>query len=240
MASSNGRGVPRSDPNPPGPMSVILPIIRGAVGQVPGIGPFFSELLGAFVAVPAERRLREWQAEVWNAIEQLDVRIAGTLERLQQDPAFFDTLITTSQIAMRQHQAEKHKALLAALINTALAQPSDEIERILFLGFVDRLSVAHMRLLDYLDDPRSWNARHPDAPAMPATRGALFQLSGCGVFLPKDVGDQVFRDLESFGLLRPWPPAPVHEAERFDERRSTELGRRFLTFIRHPVDLERP
>jgi hypothetical protein len=81
-------------------------------------------------------------------------------EELRENDGFITTVFEASQIASRNHEKEKLDALRNAVVNSGLpTAPVDPLKQ-MFLTWVDRFTVWHLRILAVLDNPKDWFAKH--------------------------------------------------------------------------------
>lgn len=66
-----------------------------------------------------------------------------------------DVTLQASVIALRTSQKEKLEALKNAILNIANGQNVDESLQIMFLSFIERFTVWHIRLLELFQIPRN-------------------------------------------------------------------------------------
>ncbi len=138
--------------------------------------PAASELFEYFVTPPLQKRLDAWREDVAEALRQLESGKGINLTKLQSDEHFISILMQTTTIAMRNHQAEKLRALKNAIINSAIPSRPKEDLHLVFVRFIDELTPIHIKLLSFLaqekmtlKDLKSYpqlysvfNKKHPD------------------------------------------------------------------------------
>jgi hypothetical protein len=145
-------------PDKPSGKDRIFQVALAAVSAVPGAGGPLQILLENIFAEPLERRRVKWFKELSFIIEQIQERVDGfDLEALSSNEVFITTVMHASQIAMRNHQNEKLKALRNAVLNSGLPSPPSEDEQSIFLYLVDRLTSWHLRILSLLG--RLWKTQ---------------------------------------------------------------------------------
>ncbi|HET7057475.1 MAG TPA: hypothetical protein VFI05_02010, partial [Nitrospiraceae bacterium] len=84
-------------------------------------------------------------------------RVEGlTTEKLAANETFVTVAMQASQMAIRNHQKEKLRALRNAVLNSALPNPPQEDEQMIFLRLVDQLTPWHLRVLRLFNDPVEW------------------------------------------------------------------------------------
>jgi len=112
--------------------------------------PAASELFEHFVTPPLQKRLDAWREDVAEALRQLESGKGIDLTELQSDEHFISILMQATTIAMRNHQAEKLKALKNAIINSAISSRPKEDLHLIFVRFIDELTPTHIKLLSFL------------------------------------------------------------------------------------------
>ncbi len=162
-----------------------------------------NELFQAIITAPLQKRQAEWMESVADGLRSLQEVRESDLEALAENDAFLDTVLQASQAAIRTVQQDKLEALRNAVLNSALPNPSDEALRQMFVSMVDAFSGLHVRLLQFLDCPRSWFEKHglrlPNEP--PQTLWALIQRAMPDLEPQKAICEHVCRDLNSRQLL---------------------------------------
>lgn len=214
-------------PQDDGTHSVGLALIRSALAGFEA-GTVIGELLGVFTP-SYERRLAKWRDDVALALMDL-LRRTGQMERnwqrLQSDERFLSTLMTATRIAVATHAAEKLEALRNAVVNVAAGIDVDEIERQLFLRYVDELTELHLKILA---DPRSrfgvdqQLARQVQADLI--GRGLKFERKG-EQKIPIDSGPNSVR--KGF-ITVPTGRRSLRSSE------VSPMGKRFLKFLESPT-----
>jgi len=225
-------------PKPTGADTAHL-VVKAAISAIPTLGGPAAELFAALIAPPLERRRQAWMEEVAEALRRLENQRKVSIEELQEDETFIDTLLHASQAAMRTHQQEKRDALRNAVLNSALPNPPDESLRLVFLSLVDQFTVWHLRLLKLFQDPEGWAKKHN------RNYGSIY-MGGLSSILEiaypelrgrREFYDQVWRDLYLRGLVNTESLHTMMTATGLMTKRTTDLGDRFLKFIEEPEDL---
>ena len=158
------------------------------------------------------------------------------LNALQENDEFLDTVLQASQVALRSHQEEKREALRGAILNTAIGDSPGEALRLMFIGFVDYFTELHLRILVLFDNPPAFYERE-DRQAPDLYMGglahiledALPELSGS-----RAIYDQIWTDLYQRGLVNTDGLHTTMTGHGLLASRTTDLGKRFLSFIREP------
>lgn len=211
-------------------------VVRAGLSAIPVIGGSAVELLNRLITPPLERRLVRWREEVGEGLRQLEQKRGVELEVLGQDEAFVDTVMHASQAAMRNSQEEKRSALRNAVLNAALPEAPEASLREMFIGWIDDLTVWHLRILKLFENPTSWAERHgiqyPGAFSRSLAQileAAIPEMRG-----RRSIYDQVWQDLNQRGLVNTSSLQGMMTADGALARRTTDLGDAFLRFIEEP------
>lgn len=208
---------------------------KAAISIIPYVNGAILEAFKRFD--PVEKRQLRWRDEVTEAINRILNDFQRPIEDLAQDQAFVSSLMTATEIAVRNHQEEKIGALRNALVSCASPSYSDYDFNARMLLLIDELGVADVALLH----------------AIQLHELALSKLKNLDLVFAKlcEVSDQqldrytfraIFQDLQSKFLVS------LGDVEDIDEFRSkqvslvteesgvrpvtiTDLGIKFLRFI---------
>jgi len=215
-------------------------VARAGLGAIPVAGAAATELLNAIVSPPLERRKNEWMQRVGEALRKLEQQSGIDLEELQDNDAFLDIAMHTTQVALRNSQDEKLLALRNAILNSAMPNPPEESLQQIFIDFVDILTVWHLKLLDLVRGPKEWAERHQHTfPNISAggfssiLESAFPELRG-----RRDFYDQLGKDLAYRGLAHTDNFHVTMTGHGLMQKRTTNMGDRFLQFISNPLDEE--
>src|SRR5439155_12172065 len=115
--------------------------------------------------------------------------------------------------APRTGDREKLEALRNGILNVALAPSLDESLTQLFLAWIDRLTLRHLRLLRAADDPQEWSKQH-DFVYAPGRTGPIadFLVAAFPDLADRrDFLDLMWTELFQSGLVT-IPAADMHHA----------------------------
>lgn len=183
------------------------------------------------------RRQAEWAEEVGRAIRQLQERKGITPEELRENPAFIDAVLAATQVAVRTSQEEKRKALLNAITNAGLPGAPELSEQQMFIALVERMTEWHIRLLSLFQSPKERLQGKGYRPALAGSLAGVIEAAYPELRERRDLYDQVWSDLASAGLHRSGSLQTMMTPEGTLQKRTTELGDRFLQFIGAPPGL---
>jgi hypothetical protein len=208
---------------------------RAIVGLVPG-GSAALEFFNNIIAPPLEKRRQKWMETVAEAIRKLAQEQGVKVEDLQHNESFITTVMQATQIALRNHEQEKLDALRNAVLNSALPHaPADSLQQ-MFLAWVDRLTVWHLRILALFDDPKGWfAARSRQFPAfMTSSLGNVLTEAYTELKNQRPFYDLIAKDLWNNGLMNTDGLHAMMTAQGAAASRTSYIGKQLLHFITDP------
>lgn len=208
-------------------------VVRAIFSTIPG----GAELFNSSIIPPLEKRRDEWMEEVGETLRQWESE-GVNIERLKDNPLFLDTVLHATYIALRNHQAEKRKALKNLIKGFAQPEPPEETFIQIALNLIDTLTLSHVSILQLLANPSHWEEKNKTkfpTQEFPADIYTLIKTA----FPDLDEGlyENIVRDLYSKGLLKTEPPLKSGEAgvtavrSRMMESHATIMGVRFLALF---------
>lgn len=231
---TDSREEPLRDVTRPTIGDVVRTVPEALLGIVPG-GGAVTPWLALICAPPAARRRDEFIQDLSDRLRELEDAGLLTLEDLESD-AFVTAVLRTIPAAMSTAAAEKLAALRNAAVNTALGrQPAEDLFE-MFLRYVDDLAPLHIKLLVLFDDPGA-RCREVGRDYSGLLSGTPWQVV-CDIY-PELADEQVvcshaWSELHARGLTSTDSLFGMMTARGITERRSSELGRRFVEFIKKP------
>ncbi len=212
-------------------------LTKGTISCIPAAGGLLAEFFSLVVTPSLDRRRQEWMTQVAQGLTELRNRVdAFSWETLREDEHFIDVLLHASQIALRNHQAEKLVALQNAVCNTALKIDIEEVHQTLFLRYVDELTVLHLKLLHLLNNPREWEEKNGQKfpSRMSGIRQMIYdaipELTG-----RNDLSKLLVKDLQSRGIIEDFSLGiTTIPREVIMSAHGTDMGNRFIRYISEP------
>jgi hypothetical protein len=192
------------------------------------------------IAPSLERRRIDWMNSVAEALKKLEEKGQLRIDNLVSNEQFVDTVLHTTQTAMRDSQQEKREALRNAVLNTALPNPPDESRQQMFVEWIDTLTVWHLRILKLLDNPERWfreKGRQPPEYAFGGSLSDMLTKAYSELQNQRDLYDQITRDLHGRGLIGTENLHAMTSGPGLYAQLTTGLGREFLNFITSPAAL---
>lgn len=211
-------------------------IARSVISSIPVFGAAALELFNVVIEPPIMRRKDEWLTLLAEKVALLAKSVDGfKVENLKDNELFITAVLHATPAALRTHQKEKLDALRNAVLNTALSRGPDEDMQLMFLGFLDKFTPWHLRvLMHFHENPPDWMLGSDPAYLAQAFPQLLEQteagLGGkVGFFM------QLVHDLENSGLLDTQSPPRATSGRGNPTGKSTKLGEQFLEFIISPI-----
>jgi hypothetical protein len=109
-----------------------------------------------------------------HSVSELNDRVEDLSKPLENNEQFLTAVLHANLIAMRAHQEDKLRALRNAVRNSTLKSAPDDDRQLMFLRFVDDLTLSHIRVLRVFDDPPA---------AIAATGRELRAMGGLGLVI---------------------------------------------------------
>lgn len=225
------------EPPQPSAGDHIHAVVRSLFSAIPYAGGAAVELFTALITPPLERRRYEWMKEMGARLQDLEAKKTINITELGNDDSFVDTVLHASNIALRTSQEEKKKALLNAITNTALKLEPDQSLRQIFLNLIDSFTAWHIRILHLFKDPRDWekdnNHKFPSWSSgglSDVLENAFPELLG-----KRMIYDQLWQDLRNNGLVTTDSLHGMMTGGGLFQKRTSELGDRFMSFIKNPI-----
>lgn len=212
---------------------------RAIISVVPAAGGPLQVAFENIFGSPIEKRKQAWLEQLAEVIKEVQERVAElSPEKLAANETFVTVVMQASQVAIRNHQQAKLDALRNAVLNSALPNPPQEDEQMIFLRLIDQLTPWHLRVLSLLNDPVGWMQRNNVKNPGWHTGGVSTVIEHC---LPdlrgqRDTYDQIVRDLQAEGLVG--QGQFVHGTMTgggMVESRTADRGKRFIRFISAPA-----
>lgn len=128
---------------------------KAIAGSIPVVGSAISETLGLLITEPISKRRDAWIISLYDELKALECKVDGfKIESLIEDEQFVTVLINSIQLAIKNNNEIKLRALRNACINTAFKVNTDEDKQLIFLKYVDELIPLDIKLLYHFMDPR--------------------------------------------------------------------------------------
>ena len=208
-------------------------ITKAGLSSIPIAGAAASELLSLIVASPLENRRDKWMTEIGDRLIDLENNGKIDFESLQNNPIFIDTVLQTSQLAIRTSEKEKILLFHNVLINCALKDTPEQSEIQIFLNLIETYTVWHIKILKLFDNPTKWFENNSiDVPNfMAAGLSTILELAYPEMKGRNDFYNLIWNDLSRAGLHNSGSLQAVMSSSGLMSNRTTDFVKRFLEFI---------
>lgn len=126
---------------------------RTGLSLIPGVGGPISSIFSSVISSPVNKRLKSYLTSLDLRIKDLEEKNKVNSNQLFTNEEFIDTVIQSSQIAVRNFsQPIKIEYLQNAMVNIALGShtPSDTLT---YLHYIDTLTPIQLQILQILANP---------------------------------------------------------------------------------------
>jgi len=209
-------------------------IVKAGLGAVPIAGSAAIELFTHIVTPPIEKRRIAWMHDIGERLEKLEGQGYINLSELKDNPEFIDTVIKTTQYALRTSEAEKIEYFRNALINTAIGESPEQSESQIFLNLLDSYTIWHIRILKLFDNPSHWFETNKIEPLRNVMGGGLkiiLEIAFPELKGRTDFCNLIWEDLKRAGLHNSGSLGAMMTGSGLLQNQTTDIGRRFLQFI---------
>lgn len=191
-----------------------------------------------------KRRHEAWSEQLKEALITLEEQVGEAAFRdFSRDDHFLSLVLEINQIASRNHDEIKLKALRNAVVNAGLpAAPPHELQP-LFLRLVDYLTPLHLTALRVLNDPAVWMASQNLDKKRWRVGSACAVLDSCIPVLrgKADLSELIVRDLQNAGLVQQGSFMHITlTGEGVLQGRTTDTGRMLVRFISQAEEDDSP
>ena len=210
-------------------------VARGILSIIPGA----AELFEHFVSPPLEKRRLKWMEEVSEVLRDLEANRGITLEELQSNDNFVDTMLRATQVAIRNSRVEKRIALRNALVNAAIPDSLEPPMQTMFLDWIDIFTVWHIKLLQLFHEPAKHSVLQEYGHRKELVGGLAILLEKVYPELhgQRELYDQFWRDLYSRGLVDTESLHSTISEKGILASRTTKLGKAFMSYILEPIKI---
>lgn len=209
-------------------------LTKSALSSIPLAGSAVSEIFNMIIAPPIEQRRDNWIKQIYNSLIELKNKVDSfDISKLKDNPVFISVFMQATQIAIKNHQSEKLAALQNAIVNSAKNIGIDETKQLIFLKLIDDLSVWHLKVLYYLQNPnKRFQERGISKPNL-IMGSASVPLK---TYYPELANEDAFlnliiKDLYSAGLIGSQDLNGMMTESGLYANRTTKFGDEFLAYI---------
>jgi hypothetical protein len=207
-------------------------IFRALVSIVPYAGSAIYEAAVMIKPPLHKKRLEEWYTKISQDIIELKEKMNIDPESLHSSEEFNSLIMKSSLLVIQNHQQEKLSCFKNIIINVLKGTPHDFDTQIIYLTLVDDLSVAHLNVLIYLNDPEYWYSMHNHSiPLNSNGIIALIMNAFNKSITSKEFALRMLVDLQNQGLIKHFNPGLIIKSNNYIKSYTTPWGRDFIRFI---------
>lgn len=206
---------------------------KAGLGAVPVIGSLATEIFELLVTPPLERRRAEWMNEIAAKLTELEKNQAVNFSELIENEQFVDVVLQATSFALKTSEKRKIESFRNAILNTATGNSPDKSKSQIFLNQLDKFTIWHIVILDFVDSPTKWFSDRSITPpnvmmgSLHSTIVNAFpELKGQDELL-----DIIWNDLESVGFHRSGSLKSMMSGNGALSSRTTAFGKEFISFI---------
>lgn len=219
---------------------------KAALGAIPLVGSIAAETLAHALDMRQAERQHDFNLKVAHALtealERLDASL--TVEDVVDSDEFIAAITRAQRVASETASLSKRRRLAAAVVNGGRWAPFSASEREQFARLVEDFGELHIFLLHYFADPKAWLDAHDlESAYRNIHMGSVSTALSAALGAPEDDWrapvTQAVNDLSSNGLADV-PLRTLMSADGVIASRTSEKGRRFLTFLDEPASATAP
>lgn len=208
-------------------------LLKGGIGTIPIIGSLAVEIFGLVVTPPLEKRRAEWMNDIAVKLKELEDKNVIDFEELQGNEQFIDVILQATTFALKTSEKEKIKAFRNAILNTATGDSPDKVVSQIFLNQLDKFTVWHIKILNFIDNPREWFKKYNKIPPSYMTGSIYSVLEEAFPELKSQSAlvDIIWDDLRTAGFHKTGDLRAMMSGDGVLANRSTVFGSEFIAFI---------
>lgn len=208
-------------------------LVKGGFGAIPIIGSLAAEIFGLVVTPPLDKRRAEWMNEVTEKLKELENKKVIDFEELQSNEQFIDVVLQATSYALKTSEKEKIRAFRNAILNTATGDSPNKTVSQIFLNQLDRFTVWHIKILNFIDSPRQWFKRFDKIPPnyMSGSISSVLEEAYPELKNQDALVEIIWNDLLTAGFHKTSGLNSMMIGDGVLSDRTTDLGKEFIAFI---------
>lgn len=208
-------------------------VTKGVIGTIPLIGTLASETFNLVVTPPLEKRRAQWMNEIALRLSELEDKQIIEIGSLKDNEQFIDVLLQATTYAIKTSEKEKIKAFQNAIVNSAVGEVPGKTITQIFLNFLDNYTIWHIKILNFIDNPRQWfiNANQTPPNYMTASISDIIEVAFPELKGQDYLLEIIWRDLKSSGFHNTTDVKAMMSGDGTLSNRTTKFGKEFLKFI---------
>lgn len=201
--------------------------LRAIVDCIP-FGGLLANNIEFLIKPSIEKRKEKWLNLIVDSINFLSNKIEN-VSKMFQDETFVTFIINTTQSAMRTQQDEKINMYKNVLINSYICNNIDLDKKMIFLNWLDNLTLTHMKVLAFMNNPSEF-CDNPNGSTMNSI-AEIMRMSFSNFNDNRQIYENVVKDLYYKGLINTDNISTHMTSSGAFAIRSTVVGKEFITFV---------
>lgn len=196
---------------------------KTALSAIPIGGALVTAVYDIVKGNVLQKRQNKWKEMIEERLSKLEV----SLENLGENETFATMLIKTTELAMKTNKEEK-LTYLADALEKSINYSVDEDKLIMFMSFVEKYTTAHIKILNFFNDPCKFDGIKDSDYYMGSPSTPLFKV------YPEvaPLRDKCINDLYNDGLMNTQSINVTMTGQGMVAKRTTALGDEFLSFLK--------
>lgn len=182
---------------------------------------------------PLDKRRAEWMNEVAKKLKELETRKVIDFEELQINEQFIDVVLQATTYAIKTSEKEKIKAFRNAILNTATGDSPNKTVSQIFLNQLDRFTIWHIKILNFIDSPKQWFKRYDKIPPnyMAGSISSVLKEAYPELKNQDALIEIIWNALMTAGFHKTSGLNSTMTGDGILSDKTTDLGREFIAFI---------
>jgi len=211
----------------------LLDIIKAGLASVPFCGAI-SSLMSDYIPSARQERLENFAQQIAEDLAELQNRVDENILLTDEFAFIFEKCFRG---VADHYQAEKIEAFRGILLNSAIDADLNNEEKEYFLNLVNTLSVLHIRILRFMNEPISYLDSHGVNPEkVSGGFSEIFSTAIPGIDI--EVIKSAFGELHQYGFISTdksiFNTMTSSQGLALLGNRVTEMGKRFIDFCTKP------
>ena len=209
--------------------------VKAAIASIPGVGAIAAEVFSSVFEAPLTKRRSEWINSIADGLVELEDKVeAFSVQDLSQNDMFITAALQATHISTRNHQQKKIEMLRNAVLNSALPDAPEDDVQLMFLNFIDTLTLTHIAVLDVLDSPQKWIDEYELDFGLKTRPNLILESIFKDLKENRAYYNLIATDLYSRGLIKENSFNLKITGQGELAKMSSYMGRHFLAFISSP------
>lgn len=198
---------------------------KTALSAIPTGGTLLTGVWDAIKSHCAQKRLMDWQ----NIIEERLSKLDNTLEDVGENENFTSAMFQATELAIKTSESAKREYLANAVCHS-LTCPFEESVIMMFFNMIGKYTLWHLKILDFFQNPRKFNAVNEAKYCMGSPKTVLFEVYP-ELQDKEPYVDRIVKELYADGLMSIEDLNCTMTSSGMVASRVTSIGEDFIKFI---------